>query len=109
LLADRFRAARRVLSPTGSLVVAIDASYQAEVCALLKGLVAARQLVRRYLGIELCEATAALARQRLEKTPRGGRRGNPSRRVRLAGRRVLAASAESQPIRRVARSPQTRS
>jgi site-specific DNA-methyltransferase (adenine-specific) len=38
LLEDRFRAARRVLSPRGSLVVASGVRYQAEVCVLLKGL-----------------------------------------------------------------------
>jgi site-specific DNA-methyltransferase (adenine-specific) len=37
-LKDRLQAARRVLKPTGSLVVAIGADYQAEVCVLLKGL-----------------------------------------------------------------------
>jgi site-specific DNA-methyltransferase (adenine-specific) len=37
-LEDRFRAARRVLSPRGSLVVASGTGYQAEVCVLLKGL-----------------------------------------------------------------------
>jgi site-specific DNA-methyltransferase (adenine-specific) len=36
LLEERFRAVRRVLSPTGSLFVAIGQQFQAEVCVLLK-------------------------------------------------------------------------